>query len=65
MKNNFEKVIDINEVIQAKRVEFESFEEILMIASANLLPSNNLASLTEWRSDPKLIIGYIYKFKIF
>ena len=46
-KKNSEKVIDINKVIQAKRVEFESFKEILIIASANLLSLNNSASLIE------------------
>ena len=36
-----------------------------MVAGANLLPSNDSASLTEWRSDIELIIGCTYKFKVF
>ena len=32
---------------------------------ANLFNRDNLADLIKERSNPKLIIGYIYKFKIF
>ena len=36
-----------------------------MVANANLFTRDNLASLTKERSNPKFIIGYIYKFKVF
>ena len=38
LKNNLKKVIDIDEVIQAKRIRSESFEEVLIVTGANLLP---------------------------
>ena len=38
-KNNLKKVIDINEVIQAKRMRSVSSEEVLIITGANLLPA--------------------------
>ena len=39
--------------------------EILMIAGANLFTRDNLAGLAKRRNNLKLIIDYIYKFKIF
>ena len=36
-----------------------------MVADANLFTRGDLAGLTKERSNSKLIIGYIYKFKIF
>ena len=39
--------------------------EILMVADANLFTRDNLADLIKERSELELIIGYIYKFKIF
>ena len=38
--------------------------EILMIADVNLFIHDNLANLIKERSEPKLMIGYIYKFKV-
>ena len=35
-----------------------------MIADANLFTRNDLADLTKERRSNKLIIGYIYKFKV-
>ena len=37
----------------------------LMVADANLFTRDNLAGLIKERSNPKFIIGYIYKFKVF
>ena len=39
--------------------------EILIITNANLFTRDDLAGLIKERSNPKLIIGYIYKFKVF
>ena len=39
--------------------------EILMVADANLFTRDDSAGLTKERSNPKLIIGYTYKFKVF
>ena len=39
--------------------------EILMVADANLFTRGNSAGLAKRRNNPELIIGYIYKFKIF
>ena len=39
--------------------------EILMVADANLFTRDNLANLTKERSNPKFIIDYTYKFKVF
>ena len=36
-----------------------------MIADANLFTRDKSVGLIKKRSNPKLIIGYIYKFKIF
>ena len=36
-----------------------------MVADANLFTRDKLASLIKERSNPKLIISYTYKFKIF
>ena len=36
-----------------------------MVADANLFTRDDLAGLIKERSNPKLIIDYIYKFKIF
>ena len=36
-----------------------------MVADANLFTRGDSAGLTEKRSDPEFIIGYIYKFKVF
>ena len=43
---------------------FDSYER-LMIADANLFTRDNSVSLIKERSNPKFIISYIYKFKIF
>ena len=37
----------------------------LMVADANLFTRDNLVGLIKERSNPKFIISYIYKFKIF
>ena len=39
--------------------------EILMVANTNLFTRDNLVDLIKERSNSKLIIDYIYKFKIF
>ena len=39
--------------------------EILIIINTNLFIRDNLIDLTKERSNSKLIISYIYKFKIF
>ena len=39
--------------------------EILMIADANLFTRDNLVDLIKERSNPKFIVGYTYKFKVF
>ena len=39
--------------------------EILMIINANLFIRDNLVDLIKERSEFKLIINYIYKFKVF
>ena len=39
--------------------------EILMVADANLFTRDDLADLIKERSEPELIIGCIYKFKVF
>ena len=39
--------------------------EILMVADANLFTRDESAGLAKKRSNPKLIISCIYKFKIF
>ena len=39
--------------------------EILMVADANLFTRDESAALAKKRSDPELIIGCTYKFKIF
>ena len=36
-----------------------------MVADANLFTRDKLADLAKKRNNPKLIINYIYKFKIF
>ena len=35
-----------------------------MVADANLFTRDNLADLIKERSEPKFMIGYIYKFKV-
>ena len=42
-----------------------SSEEVLMVAAANLLPSNDSASLPRIGNTVELIIGCTYKFKVF
>ena len=39
--------------------------EILMVADANLFTRDELAGLAKKRSEPELIIGCTYKFKVF
>ena len=39
--------------------------EILIVTDANLFTRDNLAGLTKERSNPKFIIDYTYKFKVF
>ena len=39
--------------------------EILMITDVNLFIRDNLVDLVKRRNNLKLIIGYIYKYKIF
>ena len=36
-----------------------------MVADANLFTRDESADLIKERSEPELIIGYIYKFKVF
>ena len=36
-----------------------------MVADANLFTRDDSVGLTKERSNPKLIIGYTYKFKVF
>ena len=39
--------------------------EILMVVDANLFTRDESAGLAKKRSEPELIIGCIYKFKVF
>ena len=39
--------------------------EILMVADANLFTRDESAGLAKKRSEPELIIGCTYKFKVF
>ena len=42
-----------------------TYTYFLIITDANLFTRDDLADLTKERSNPKFIIDYIYKFKIF
>ena len=43
----------------------ELFDYLLIIINANLFIRDNLADLVKNYNEPKFIISYIYKFKVF